>query len=188
MLNIKVRCALADFASSLVSSIIAITLIEMILPNGKNKKYITFVSSIILIVVIINPVISFFNRDFNLENILESQEDVLINSEYSKKIQYDKERNINDTYKAFLQEDITKRLEENGYFVRNIDVIIDKKSYEPLKMELEIEHDDGYVQKVVIDVSKNISNSISDMEIAKIKEMLNGVYGTKKDQIKINNF
>lgn len=179
---------MSDFASSLVSSIIAITLIEMILPNNNNKKYITLVSSVILVIVIINPIVSLLNKDFDLENILKIEEEVLANSEYSQKMQYAKEQNINNTYKVFLKDDITKRLEENGYIVRHVDVVIDEETYEPTEMELEIEHDDGYVQKVVIDVSKNISNSISDIEVAKIKAMLNSVYGTVTNQIKINNF
>lgn len=141
-----------QFATSLVSSIVAITLIEMILPSNKIKKYVVFVSSIVLVIVVINPITSILNKNIDIESVLKDNETFILNSEYKNKMQYAKEKDMQDTYNAFLKDDIISRMKENGYLVRNVSVKVDDKTYEVTEMELEIEHDDGSIQNVVIDV------------------------------------
>ncbi len=175
-----------EYVTSLVSSVVSITIIEMILPNNKIKKYVMFVSTIILVIVIINPIIVLFDKNINLENILNDSETFLASSEYTAKLQYAKEKEIGETYNALLEEDIINRLKENGYIVKDISVEIDKESYEPVKVNLEIEHDDGSIQDVVIDVSLNSTNKISNIEISKIKDILNDTYEIEKNKIIVN--
>lgn len=60
-----------DFIKSWILNIIIlavlISLLEIIIPSGKMKKYINMVSGFILILAIINPFISFFKRGVNLK-------------------------------------------------------------------------------------------------------------------------
>ena len=177
----------SNFASSLVAAIIAITIAEMLLPNSKNKKYVTFVSTMILCVVIINPIISLLNQNVNIEDFLEKQETEIASSEYTAKMEYAKEKSINDMYRDALKQDIITRLKDNGYIVKNISFEIDSVSYEPTKMELEIEHKDGDIEKVVIDVSSNISEDISLVEKAKVKDILYSAYHIDRKNIRINH-
>ncbi len=171
---------LNQFASSLTACIIVITIIEMLLPNGKNKKYVTFVSSMLLIIIIINPIITLFNKNLNLDDILKNEEKILATNEYASKMEYAKEKSIKETYQKVLKEDIITRLEENGYIVKNVSVVIDEDTYNPIQMELQIEHDDGDIEKVVIDVSSNQSENIDDL---KVKEILNNAYGIKEENV-----
>ena len=76
-----------QFAMSLVSSIVAITLIEMILPSNKIKKYVVFVSSIVLVIVVINPITSILNKNIDIESVLKDNETFILNSEYKNKMQ-----------------------------------------------------------------------------------------------------
>lgn len=174
------------FAMSLVSSIIAITFIEMILPSNKIKKYVVFVSSIVLVIVVINPIMTIFNKNINIENILKDNETFILNNEYKNKMHYAKEKDIENTYRTFLKDDIISRMKENGYIVRNISVEVDDKTYEVTGMELEIEHDDGSIQNVVIDVSINEEKKSETIEVSEIKDLLCETYGVKKNNIIIN--
>lgn len=175
-----------QFAMSLVSSVVAITLIEMILPSNKIKKYVVFVSSIVLVIVVINPITSILNKNIDIESILKDNETFILNSEYKNKMQYAKEKDMQDTYNAFLKDDIISRMKENGYLVRNVSVKVDDKTYEVTEMELEIEHDDGSIQNVVIDVSVSENGKTENVEVSKIKDLLCKTYGVEKSNIIIN--
>lgn len=175
-----------QFAMSLVSSVVAITLIEMILPSNKIKKYVVFVSSIVLVIVVINPITSILNKNIDIESILKDNETFILNSEYKNKMQYAKEKDMQDTYNTFLKDDIISRMKENGYLVRNISVKVDNKTYEVTEMELEIEHDDGSIQNVVIDVSVSENGGTDNVEVSKIKDLLCKTYGVEKSNIIIN--
>ena len=175
-----------QFAMSLVSSIVAITLIEMILPSNKIKKYVVFVSSIVLVIVVINPITSILNKNIDIESVLKDNETFILNSEYKNKMQYAKEKDMQDTYNVFLKDDIISRMKENGYLVRNVSVKVDDKTYEVTEMELEIEHDDGSIQNVVIDVSVSENGETENVEVSKIKDLLCETYGVEKNNIIIN--
>ncbi len=175
-----------QFAMSLVSSIVAITLIEMILPSNKIKKYVVFVSSIVLVIVVINPITSILNKNIDIESVLKDNETFILNSEYKNKMQYAKEKDMQDTYNVFLKDDIISRMKENGYLVRNVSVKVDDKTYEVTEMELEIEHDDGSIQNVVIDVSVSENGETENVEVSKIKDLLCETYGVEKSNIIIN--
>lgn len=175
-----------QFATSLVSSIVAITLIEMILPSNKIKKYVVFVSSIVLVIVVINPITSILNKNIDIESVLKDNETFILNSEYKNKMQYAKEKDMQDTYNAFLKDDIISRMKENGYLVKNVSVKVDDKTYEVTEMELEIEHDDGSIQNVVIDVSVSENGETENVEVSKIKDLLCETYGVEKSNIIIN--
>lgn len=175
-----------QFAMSLVSSIVAITLIEMILPSNKIKKYVVFVSSIVLVIVVINPITSILNKNIDIESVLKDNETFILNSEYKNKMQYAKEKDMQDTYNAFLKDDIISRMKENGYLVRNVSVKVDDKTYEVTEMELEIEHDDGSIQNVVINVSVSENGETENVEVSKIKDLLCETYGVEKSNIIIN--
>ena len=175
-----------QFAMSLVSSIVAITLIEMILPSNKIKKYVVFVSSIVLVIVVINPITSILNKNIDIESVLKDNETFILNSEYKNKMQYAKEKDMQDTYNAFLKDDIISKMKENGYLVRNVLVKVDDKTYEVTEIELEIEHDDGSIQNVVIDVSVSENGETENVEVSKIKDLLCETYGVEKSNIIIN--
>ena len=177
----------SNFTTSLITSVLLITIIEIILPDNKNKKYVTFTATVILSMIIINPLANLINKDFKFENLLENEIRNFSSEEYAVKMEYAKQKNIDDLYDKSLKEDVINRLESSGYKVKKIYLDVDRKSYEPIKIGLEIEHGDGSVQKVVIDVSNDYSDDVSIFEIAKIKDMLFSTYNINQKNITINN-
>ncbi|MBR4111211.1 MAG: stage III sporulation protein AF [Clostridia bacterium] len=172
---------LSSTASTLVAAVILITIIEMLLPSGNMKKYVKFFGGLILMLVIITPIINLFNSDIDIEKLIEENQIEVSNIEYEFN-----ESHIYNSYNENLKLDIIKRLEENGYKVIDIKMVTDKNTYEPTDLELLIEHDDGDIQPVVIDVFKNASTELTSYDKEIIKTIINLNYGIKKANIKIN--
>lgn len=179
--------SLSNYASSLVVTIVSITLIDMILPNNKIKKYAMFSATVILAIVIVNPIVMMLNKDIDVAKYLEIEKESFAKNEYTERMEYAKQKQISETYKNALNQDIIERLKDAGYQVKNISLEIDKNTYEPTKMELQIEHFDGDIQKIVIDVSKNYNDNLSDYEISKIKALLNTTYNIDNKNVIINS-
>jgi stage III sporulation protein AF len=57
-----------DWIINIIALVLFIVLIEMIIPNGKTRKYVNLVTGFILIIVIINPIIKQFKNGISLES------------------------------------------------------------------------------------------------------------------------
>lgn len=149
--------ALNSWTSGIVASVIIATIIEMILPEGKNKKYIKTIIGIFVLFAIISPVISKFSEsNIDLESILASSSNVSNYSEKTKSI--NTENMVLDTYKEKLKSEITKKIEEKGYAVNSINLEISNQ-----------EENYGYINSINIEVQeKEENNKISIVNEIKI--------------------
>lgn len=177
---------ISTYMLTLVSVIILITLIEIILPTSNNKKYIKFVSGLILIVTIINPISKALNTNIDLDKFLSQNEFEIENISNSMATNYYDNYNLYESYKSNLETDIISRLEDNGYEVLSIDVEVNNETYTPEKVWINIKHSDGEVQPVVIDVFGNKGFNISSYEEASIKNIINYNYDISNKNIYIN--
>ena len=57
------------WVTNITIAIFFITAVEMILPDNSMRKYAKFVLGLMLIVVIINPIMKIFDKDFNFNEI-----------------------------------------------------------------------------------------------------------------------
>ncbi len=174
----------SNYALSIVCASFLISIIQMILPSGENKKYVLFVSSMIIMIILINPIISFFNKDFDLLEVFkENEESFNLTEEESYNNYY--EEQVFNMYKKNLEADIVKRIEENGYKVNKIECEYDDVTKEPNYLRLELEQNDGSVTPVRIEVSSsNIANKeISTFEELRIKSFIKEMYGIEKVDI-----
>lgn len=184
-----------SWASGIVVSVIIATLIEMLLPESKNKKYIKTIIGIFVLFSIIAPAISnFTNTNIDLEAMLSN------NSEYKNYFtstnEIDTDKTILDTYKNSLKEEITLKVRNKGYDVISIDLNIDdtEENYGIInKIELKVsEIKDNKsvetVEKVEIDINKKETQQktiSSDMK-NELAEYLADAYQIKKENIIIN--
>lgn len=167
-----------NFTVTIICTVMMSMLIKMIIPDGKNKKYLLFVCGLITTLVIFEPLLRFMNIDVNevlAKNELEYKELKVDDSLYKEA--------INDSYEKTLINDVINRLKENGYNVNNVKIEFDD-TYKPNKIYLDLEGEDGYIQPVKIEVSKNRTNkNISELTKNKIKEIIKENYGIQKDSI-----
>ena len=192
-----------SWAQGIVIAVIVGTIIEMLIPNGKNKKYIKTVIGMYLLFVIIYPVINkFTGKSIELNNL-----DL---SKYSKTYEtsLDTEKYINKSYENNLKQEITLMLKEKGYISDNIKLKT-SSNYETIteiSLSLEkIETDNNSINEIkTVEIntskeknkrnrknennennSKNDENYLSNAEIEEVKSFLSQELGVDKSKIYI---
>jgi len=174
------------WAKSLGLAIVIVSILEMLLPNNKNKKYIRMVMGIYIIFNIVSPFIN--NQDiFNIENIdiekyaLNETEEIQVASEEVNQTSMNKR--IKDLYVEELQKDITKKVEEQGYKVNSCEVkvnILDKENETEIKeIKLKVEKSQKAEEENKEDAEERLVE-----EIQKIKEVDTTVNMQKEDEEK----
>ena len=70
---------LSSWAGNITVSVIIATIIEMILPEGKNRKYIKTVIGVYILFIILSPIITKISgQEIDMQNIFEGYETTAI--------------------------------------------------------------------------------------------------------------
>ena len=104
-----------NWAKTIVMAVIIVSVLEMLLPNNKTKKYVKMVMGIFILYNIISP----FIKDKNLLRFEESNLQTYSSTEVNT-IEVDQEsmdRRIEELYIKEIEKDITKKVEKQGYSV-----------------------------------------------------------------------
>lgn len=123
MIDFFVECV-----ESIIIAIIFVIIIEMLLPNGSNKKYIKMVSGIYLMFTILNPFLELFNKDISLdlfENIDSIETSSNISEDYLKNY-------YTESFKTAIKAD----LKELGYDIDEIVLELDDANSEIIKIRI----------------------------------------------------
>ena len=125
------------WCEGIIIAIINSVIIELLIQEGNNKKYVKVVVGIYIIFVTINPILKLIDYDFNFEDFFNLKtEEVSINLD----------SDIKDVYILGIEETIKKEIEELGYNVNFVNVQVDKK-YEN-------------IESIQISVTKKVENTI----------------------------
>lgn len=100
---------ISSWASGIVVAVVLATLIEMLVPNGNNKKYVKTVIGIFILFSIIAPIID------NISSTHISQEVDFAIEEQEKIEEIDTNKNIEEVYQKNMEQDIKNKLQEKGY-------------------------------------------------------------------------
>lgn len=162
---------ISSWAEQIVVAVIIASIIEMLLPNGNNKKYIKAIIGVYILFTIISPIIGKFVKidlkDIDYEKYfkeIETQETI------SQSLTTNNEKAMGEIYISNLKADMKNKLEEKGYKVENIN----------LKVELEDEKNYGKVNEILLSISKQ------NKEDSKTKEN-NTIAINKIENVKIGN-
>lgn len=183
---------LSEWINGIIIVIIINTIIELIIPEGKNKKYIRTVMGIYISFVIISPIITKIkDADISLDDLIKKYEP----KNYSIQTSIDTNKYIEDTYVVKIKQDIADKLIQKNYEVIDSDVIIeneDKSSYgEILRISLKLKKTESENVQMVKKVNINLNEAeaekieISEAQKEELKEYLQSVYGTEKEEIEI---
>lgn len=149
------------WAEQIITALIIVVIIEMILPESNNRKYIKVIFGIFIIYIILSPIISkkgddlieLFKEDINIdssENYILSQNSVdIINGTFDS------------TYKSNLISTIESSLEAKGYNGKVEEIEVDNTKNEIINLSINIS-----------DLNENRNSnltSINNVEIEKIK-------------------
>ncbi len=100
---------LSSWVKNLSFSLIVVSILEMLLPNNKTKKYVKVVMGLYILFSIISPFIE------NSDKIDFSNIDTYAEAEWNTNIDNKKiDNTIKEEYLKRLKEDVTKQAEENN--------------------------------------------------------------------------
>lgn len=117
MINFVVECV-----ESIIIAIIFVIIIEMLLPNGANKKYVQMISGIYLMFTILNPFLGLFNKEIDID-LFENYKSV----ETSVNMTDEK---LKSYYIESLKTTMKSQLKELGFDVNKINVLLDSTGSE----------------------------------------------------------
>lgn len=203
-----------SWVQGIILAVILATIIEIILPEGNNKKYVKTIIGIYIMFVIVEPLISkMLNKDVNIESIMQNTTSTMSKFETNHNITIETNAYIEKTYKQKLEEDIKDKSSEKGYNISFLNLVIetgDSEDYGQInniamkidKIDKTIEDKKGTTNNIIdnvktvqisvsdnkiIDGNDDVKNTnISENEIETFKEYLSNVYGISKDKIQIN--
>lgn len=202
---------LSSWGQGIIVAVVVSVIIEMLLPEGSNKKYVRVVIGIYILFTIISPVISKLpNGKIDINAIFDTSQydETLANSDenISKKIEANNSKTVKDIYISNLETDIKSKLKEKGYGVSSTYIKVkDDENYTIEKINLDIykEIEDNTeieisnnikINAIEINVQKNTNNTekqannsqINVEEKNKIKEYLSKTYDIDSKNIEIS--
>lgn len=206
---------LSSWAKGLGVTIVIVSILEMLLPNNKTKKYIKMVLGVYVIFNIISPIIQ--NKEiFDLNELDLSDYQT---TETSAIDQTSMDERIEELYIQELEKDVTKKVKEMGYEVTKCKVeaqISDKEEDTKIsKIKLKIEKsqekqeekDNSTENKIVSEIQKikkvdttvkiekneeetenerENETTITKIDIQNVKKFLIEEYGVNEKCLEIN--
>lgn len=162
------------WANQIIVAVIIATIIEMLLPNGNNKKYIKMVIGLYVLFTIIQPISkSVTGKSLEISNLdYEKYFSKDISKEYSQDFEENNSKLIKQAYINSIQEDIKKKLDKKGYETLNCNIEI-----------LEDENKDTYgtINSIAIKIkSKSKNKKEKSQEVEKVSNII------KVDKVDIN--
>ena len=182
---------ISSWAQQIIFAVIIGTILQMLLPEGKNKKYIKIVIGIYVLFAVISPVIG-KSIDLNLDEFNVTVEGAESNLDETNQDQ------INSLYTTNLKQDIILKLKNKGYGCENVELQTNE-NYEVLEISItgiyEVEDDnENSDNKDDSESLKNAQNAKTDNDnsqsvksnIAKVNSVvINEVQiGQKENNIK----
>lgn len=198
------------WAQGIIVSVIIATIIEMILPNSSNSKYIKVVIGVFILFTIISPIINKFSSNKISDKInFDSYIDISTNnSAITTNVNLNNEDTIRKMYEENLKIDIKTKITQKGYTVGNINLdILNNDEYTLSKIDLKIvaknesinQNNNTNVTTIVenienirVDIGGSSKNKeeekslISESEKRKLKEYLSSVYEVSENNIFVN--
>ena len=168
----------------------------MLLPESNNKKYVKTVIGLFILFTIVSPVITKFSNGIDLKYIEEYENYLNQNTQEVSVDINSQEQDILKVYKENLSNEISAKLEQEGYKVNNINLDIETDNenlYGKINnLELNVSKLDNEkissIEKVDINISSNTNKEemLSKNEINKIKEIISSTYEIEEKNIIIS--
>ena len=163
---------MSTWVKNLSLALIIISILEMLLPNNKTKKYVKMIMGLYVLFSIIAPFIN--NKDkINLskfDSYIETSEDVV-----QTDIQVDQssmDKRLNEIYEQELQKDIKRKVENKGYEI------------ESCKIDAHLSQEDTGIEKITIKIAKKIDEENKEQTIE--DKMVSEIQKIQKVEVKVS--
>lgn len=187
---------LKGYIYNIAIAVILVSAVEMILPDNKFKKYCKFVLGLIIMVVILNPVLKLFDKNFNIDSYTKKAATYFDEGSYEKDYGKVQAANMDSTLKTAAN-NINSTLEKslNDKFSGTYKVL-SEVVYDDKNSKIDIKYINVTIQKGGVNEVKKIrikvgqeeasSNNISSTkEGESLKEFISKELGIKKEIVNI---
>lgn len=163
---------ISNWTKEIGITIVIVSILEMLIPNNKNKKYIRMVLGVFVIFNLISPLIA--NKDVFSFDIDKFELDNYRTVTTSSIDQTSMDSRIKELYEEELEKDIKKKIEDKGYKVTECKVktILDKEESKIERIELKLEKKEEKIDNK--DGENKQDNKVENIvieEIQKIKKV-----------------
>ena len=161
-----------SWCEGIVVAVMISIIIEMLLPEGNNKKYVKVIVGVYILFVIIGP----FLEKINTENFFEK------NFEFNTiEVSTEVNNDIKDVYIDGIEETIKTELLEGGYLVEKLNVDVDK-NYENIE-KIEVELGTNNKSQIQIDPIAIGEKQVTDDDYVELKKLLSENYQVSYEDI-----
>jgi len=178
------------FVITLVSTIVFMTVIELITPNNDMKKYLKFVLGLILIATILNPIILFVKGgEASMITLIDGYEKTILKDDVSGNIEVDKEelrrKSFVDNFNKNCDELLKKEFKDMK-FVSNVDCSINFNEVDFKINKLTIEIISSKVKKIdKVSIGAENKNKEDDETQLKIKKFISEELVIPEDKVEV---
>ena len=163
---------ISSWAQQIIFAVIIGTILQMLLPDGKNKKYIKIIIGVYVLFAIISPVIG-KNIDLNLDEFNLTLDNTTTSLDETNQDE------ITNLYIVNLKQDIISKLSNKGYGCENVELQTNE-NYEVEKITItgiyelkEEENSDNKEESTNDNESENSKNNQSDNDSNNISSQSN---------------
>lgn len=168
---------LKNWCEGVIVAVIISIIIESILPDGNNKKYVKVVVGIYIIFTILNPFLGKINKEvkipaqFNLTTVETASIDT---------------QNIRDLYANGIEQTLKSNLEEEfDYVVSNIHITYDENYENIEKINLKMQ-EGGISQIEKVEIGNQSAEQENNKNYEDVKKYISENYELEKEKIFIN--
>ena len=122
--------AIKRWCEGIVVAVILCIIIESLIPNGDNKKYIKVVIGIYIMYVTLNPILNLLDYDFDITSIFSAE------TQKYQEVSSNLDSDIKDVYILGIEEDIKESIKQLGYNAEEVNVLVDINYENIEKIEL----------------------------------------------------
>lgn len=203
---------ITSWAQGIIVSVIVATIIEMLLPQNGNGKYVKVVIGIFVLFTIVSPVIGKFKNDINSTSFDTYLADIESDAIQTSNTGFSNEEAIKMMYEENLKIDIKSKISQKGYTVGEIELeILNNDEYTLNRIKVKIiertqdQSSQGRNTNRTVTIIDNIENVkinlggsakdnneksepsiLSESEKRKLKEYLSSVYEVNENNIVVN--
>lgn len=187
---------LKEYIYNIAIAVILVSAVEMLLPDNQFKKYCKFVLGLIIMVVILNPVLKLFDKNFNIDSYTKKATAYFDDGNYEKDYGTVQAANIDNTLKTAadnINTVLAKSLNDKfgGTYKVLSEVVYDEKN-----SKIDIKDINVTIQKGGVNEIKKIRIKVGEEEVPtnnisstkegdSLKEFISKELGIKKEIVNI---
>lgn len=183
--------SLSTWAKNITLAVVIVSLIEMLLPNNKTKKYVKVVMGIYILWNIISPIVS-KDITFDFDNIINGTSTQTTSTTTQSVDQTSMDKRLKEICEEELEKDIRNKIEEKGYIVNSCDVDIEvsmnqgtQEISDIKKIALNVEKSEK--QQIENNQEENNETSIENIMVQEVQKIRKVQIGQKEEKQESQN-